>query len=69
MFVVIAQHKLALIIQTEGAGCLPFEVCAVLYHKTEQDEFIVCKGDDFRGNITGQVGCFAPLPGHISPAL
>lgn len=43
MFVVIAQHKLASIMQTKGAGCLPFEMCAVLCHKTEEDEFIVCK--------------------------
>lgn len=43
VFVVIAQHKLAFIIQTKGAGCLPFEICAGLYYKTEEDEFIVCK--------------------------
>lgn len=43
VFVVRAQLKLASIIQTKGAGRLPFEMCAGLYHKTVEDEFIVCK--------------------------
>lgn len=68
MFAVITQHKLVFISQTKDAGGLPFDMCAVLYHKTGERSQCV-KGDDVRGTITGHLGYFGPLPGHISPAL